>query len=120
MPLSVSRRVDPALVLIAAAPIITQSKGVIFSAPTVKKDHAISQRRHENCVESNPDALQHMNEHKNGISRSILRECQLFSHVCKKLPPLLGRAGARGWRGRLHIGDRDATNVPPRWLINGS
>jgi len=60
MPLSVSRRVDPALVLIAAAPIITQSKGVIFSAPTVKKDHAISQRRHENCVESNPDALQHM------------------------------------------------------------
>jgi len=25
-----------------------------------------------------------------------------------------------GWRGRLHIGDRDGTNVPPRWLVNGA
>lgn len=32
---------------------------------------------------------------------------------------ILGTCRRAGWRGRLHIGDRDATNVPPRWLVNG-
>jgi 3-polyprenyl-4-hydroxybenzoate decarboxylase len=37
IPLSVAIRTDPALVLIAAAPMTTHSRGVMSSGPTSKK-----------------------------------------------------------------------------------
>ena len=64
MLLLVRIRVDPALVAIAAAPMITHNNGVISSGVDLEEEYPVGEERDENAVEGEPDAPQHMDQHE--------------------------------------------------------
>ena len=61
MPLSVRMSVDPALAVIAAAPMTTHNSGVMSS---IEEEDAVSEEGDKDAVEPESDAPQHVDEYE--------------------------------------------------------
>ena len=120
MPLSVSRRVDPALVLICGGAHDHPQQGRQIVRANSKEEDTIDQQSGKTRVESDTDAPQHVDEHENSSTEiSCLRgdECpkdhQGFSADNREQPPAMVTSAPCGLLRKAPIAI-DPTAPPPR------